>query len=70
MTSDFTHVNMKEYMNTFTGGGWNTVFANTLEEAVESAVLEWKDVKFCVVNEDSVRLANKDELAQHMSLFH
>ena len=34
---------MKQYIFTFEGGGWNSVYATSKEEAIEKALEEYKD---------------------------
>ncbi len=60
----------KQYMFTFEGGGWNTVWAKTLRGAKKLAVQEYKDSKTLNVRLDSVHLATEDGLKTAMSLFY
>ena len=61
---------LKEYMFTFEGGGWNTVWAKTLKGARKQAVKEYKDSKTLNVRLDSVHLATEKGLERAMSLFY
>jgi len=59
----------KQYMFSFEGGGWNTVWAKTLPGAKRQALLEYKDSDLNV-KLDSVHLATKKGLDSAMSLFY
>lgn len=59
----------KQYMFTFEGGGWNTVWAKTLPGAKRQALLEYKDSDL-TVRLDSVHLATDRGLKNAMSLFY
>ena len=59
----------KQYMFSFVGGGWNTVWAKTLPGAKRQALLEYKDDSLNV-ELDSVHLATESGLQSAMSLFH
>jgi hypothetical protein len=61
---------LKEYMFTFEGGGWNTVWAKTRRGAVKEAVRQYADNPRLVVKESSVNLATKDGLKRAMALFY
>ena len=61
---------LKQYMFTFEGGGWNTVWAKTLRGAKRLAVQEYKDSKTLNVRLDSVQLATEDGLETAMSTFY
>ena len=61
---------LKEFMFTFEGGGWNTVWAKTRRGAVKEAVRQYADNPRLVVKESSVNLATKDGLKRAMSLFY
>jgi len=60
----------KEYMFTFEGGGWNTVWAKTLKGAKKLAVKEYEYSDTLNVRLDSVHLATEDGLKSAMSLFY
>jgi hypothetical protein len=60
----------KQYMFTFVGGGWNTVWAKTLPGAKRQALLEYGDDDGLNVELDSVHLATKSGLQSAMSLFY
>jgi len=61
---------LKEYMFTFEGGGWNTCWARTLRGAKKLAVQQYKDNPNLVVRVDSVHLATKEGLKTAMSNFY
>ena len=60
----------KEYMFTFEGGGWNTVWAKTLRGAKKIAVKEYEYSDTLNVRLDSVHLATQSGLESAMSLFY
>ena len=60
----------KQYMFTFEGGGWNTVWAKTLPGARRQALLEYGDDDGLNVQLDSVHLATEKGLDSAMSLFY
>ena len=60
----------KQYMFTFEGGGWNTVWAKTRKGAVREAIAKYKDEKTLNVRVSSVHLATDKGLKQAMSLFY
>ena len=61
---------MKEFMFTFEGGGWNTVWAKTRKGAVKAALKEYKDSPNLNPIPDSVHLATREGLQAAMSLFY
>jgi hypothetical protein len=61
---------LKQYMFTFEGGGWNTVWAKTLRGAKKLAVKEYNYSDTLNVRLDSVHLATEDGLKSAMSLFY
>ena len=61
---------LKQYMFTFDGGGWNTVWAKTLRGAKKLAVKEYEYSDTLNVRLDSVHLATEDGLRSAMSLFY
>ncbi len=58
----------KEYLFSFVGGGWNSVYASSERQAIKSALLAWKDLQ-SEVDVDSFRLATKEETDQLLSTF-
>jgi hypothetical protein len=60
---------LKQYMFTFEGGGWNTVWAKTLAGAKKAAVAEYKDSDSLRVRLDSVHLATESGLKTAMMNF-
>ena len=61
---------LKQYMFTFEGGGWNTVWAKTLRGAKKLAVNEYNYSDTLNVRLDSVHFATEDGLKSAMSLFY
>jgi len=61
---------LKQYMFSFEGGGWNTVWAKTLKGARKLAVQEYKDSDTLNVRVSSVQLATEEGLFNAMSLFY
>ena len=57
-----------EYIFNFVGGGYNTVWANDMIDAIEKAVAEYEKNGF-VINRRSFRPATRKELAHLHSLF-
>ena len=60
----------KQYMFSFVGGGWNTVWAKTRKGAIKAALAEYKDSDTLNVDVDSVHLATERGLQNAMSLFY
>ena len=58
---------VKQYMFTFEGGGWNTVWAKTKRGAIKAALKEYKHLN---VRIDSVHKATEEGLRAAMSLFY
>ena len=61
---------LKQYMFTFEGGGWNTVWAKTLKGAIKAAEKEYKDSPTLNPIPSSVHLATEEGLQNAMSLFY
>jgi len=61
---------LKQYMFTFEGGGWNTVWAKTLKGAKKLAVKEYEYSDTLNVRLDSVHLTTESGLKSAMSLFY
>jgi len=61
---------LKQYMFSFEGGGWNTVWAKTLQGARKLAVQQYNDSDTLNVRVSSVHLATDDGLERAMSLFY
>jgi|TARA_B110001452_G_C15126146_1_gene392453 hypothetical protein len=61
---------LKEFMFTFEGGGWNTVWAKTRRGAIKEAVRQYKDSDSLNPIESSVHLATKEGLRMAMSSFY
>lgn len=60
----------KQYMFTFEGGGWNTVWAKTKRGAIKVALKEYKDSDTLNPRIDSFHVATEDGLRAAMSLFY
>jgi len=61
---------LKQYMFTFEGGGWNTVWAKTLKGAIKTAEKQYEDSPDLNPIPSSVHLATKEGLNAAMSLFY
>ena len=61
---------LKQYMFTFEGGGWNTCWARTLRGAKKLAVQQYADSDTLNVKVSSVHLATKEGLKTAMSNFY
>jgi hypothetical protein len=60
----------KEYIFTFEGGGWNTVWAKTKRGAIKKALEEYKDSDSLTPRTDSFVLATEEGLEVAMSTFY
>lgn len=60
----------KQYMFTFEGGGWNTVWAKTKRGAIKAALKEYKDSDTLNPRIDSFHVATESGLRTAMSLFY
>jgi hypothetical protein len=60
----------KQYLFTFEGGGWNSVYAKTLKGAIKSAEKEYKDSPSLNPIRSSFCLATEEGLQNAMSLFY
>jgi len=61
---------LKQYMFTFEGGGWNTVWAKNLKGAKKQAIKEYEYSDTLNVRLDSVHLTTEEGLRSAMSLFY
>ena len=61
---------LKQYMFTFEGGGWNTVWAKTKRGAIKAAMAEYKDYSDLNPRPSSFHVATDRGLARAMSLFY
>ena len=61
-------IGSKEFMVHFKGGGWNTCYGVTKEEAFDNAVLEYGGSEHTQVN--SVSLSSHEGIASAMRLFY
>ena len=60
----------KQYMFTFEGGGWNTVWAKTKRGAIKAALKEYKDSDTLNPIPSSFHKATEEGLRAAMSLFY
>ena len=60
----------KQYMFTFEGGGWNTVWAKTKRGAIKKALAEYEDSDTLNPRTDSFVLATEEGLSVAMSTFY
>ena len=60
----------KQYMFTFEGGGWNTVWAKTKRGAIKEALKEYKDSDTLNPRIDSFHLATEEGIEGAMSIFY
>lgn len=60
----------KQYMFTFEGGGWNTVWAKTKRGAIKAALKEYSDSNTLNPRIDSFHKATEEGLRNAMSLFY
>lgn len=60
----------KQYMFTFEGGGWNTVWAKTKKGAIKEALSVYEDSDSLKVNVKSLHLATEKGLESAMGLFY
>ena len=61
---------LKQYMFTFEGGGWNTVWAKTKRGAIKAALKEYKDSDTLNPIPTSFHKATEEGLRAAMSLFY
>tara|TARA_R110001583_G_scaffold24369_2_gene88984 strand:- start:755 stop:946 length:192 start_codon:yes stop_codon:yes gene_type:complete len=59
----------KQYMFTFEGGGWNTVWAKTKRGAIKAAIDKYNYSDSLKPIPSSVHLATEEGLERAMSLF-
>ncbi len=65
-----TEIKNKQYMFTFEGGGWNTVWAKTKRGAIKAALKEYKDSDTLNPRIDSFHVATEEGLRSVLSLFY
>ena len=61
---------LKEYMFTFEGGGWNTVWAKTRKGAIKAAIAEYAYSDTLNPIPSSFHVATESGLERAMSLFY
>ena len=61
---------LKEFMFTFEGGGWNTCWAKTRRGAIKEAVRQYSDNPRLTVIESSVKVADKMSMRRMLSNFY
>lgn len=54
-------VTKKQYVFTFVGGGWNSVYAKTLRGAIREIKQQWPNKPGLVPDLKSVHLTNQEE---------
>jgi hypothetical protein len=59
-----------EFLYNFVGGGWNSEFATSKEEAYQLAVKRWKGSETLIVDKESIRSSTPTEYNNLMSLFY
>jgi hypothetical protein len=59
----------QEYIYNFIGGGWNSEFAYSTQEAIAQAKARWGDSKILIVDEKSFRVPSDCEMKLAMSNF-
>lgn len=62
--------NKIEWMYNFEGGGWNTEWAYTKEQAIAQAKERWSDSPKLVVNEQSFHPSTPEGMKSALSLFY
>ena len=60
----------KEYMFTFEGGGWNTVWAKSLPGARKAAILKYEDSETLNPIMSSVHKSTKEGMERALSMFY
>ena len=65
-----SEMKLKEYMFTFAGGGWNTVWAKTRKGAIKAAIKEYKDSPTLNPIPSSVHISTKEGMQVALSLFY
>lgn len=61
---------LKEFMFTFEGGGWNTVWAKTRKGAVKAALKEYKDSPTLNPIPSSVHQSTPEGMERALALFY
>lgn len=61
---------LKEYMFTFEGGGWNTVWAKSLPGAKKAAVAQYSESSTLNVRLNSVHLSTPSGMERACSTFY
>jgi hypothetical protein len=51
----------QEYLYNFVGGGWNSEYAHSVEEAIFQAKNRWSDSSNSEIDETSFRVSSKDD---------
>jgi hypothetical protein len=59
-----------EFLFNFIGGGWNSEYAHTLEEAQAMALENYKDSKGCRVDLKSFRVSTPSDYQNLMAMFY
>ena len=59
-----------EYLYNFKGGGWNSEFAFTVEEAIQQSKTRWEDSDGLTIDESSFRISTPSDYSNLLSLFY
>ena len=59
-----------EFLFGFEGGGWNSEYAYTIEEAKTMALEKYRDSKNCIVDLGSFRVSTQSDYSNLMSMFY
>ena len=51
----------QEYLYNFVGGGWNSEYAHSVEEAILQAKNRWSDSSNSEIDETSFRVSSNDD---------
>ena len=60
----------REYIYNFVGGGWNSEYALTVEDAIAQAQARWGDDKRLQVDTKSFRVSTPESMRAALSLFY
>jgi hypothetical protein len=59
-----------EFTYNFIGGGWNTEYAHTKEEAIEKAIARWGDSPKSKIDTKSFRISTEGEMKMLLMSFY
>jgi len=60
----------QEYIYNFIGGGWNSEYAYSLQEAISQAKARWGDSQTLIVDEKSFRVPTEAQMNLALSNFY